>query len=118
MEKTIKIGGIDVRMKATAMTSLLYSDKFVGKDGTPEDLFAEMAKLTQAITAGKGFGNASYNVLPKVAYIMAKQADPTITDDVGEWLDQFGMMDIFNAMDQIVLLWDVNTAPTAKPKKK
>lgn len=113
MEKDVNIGGKIVHMKATASTSLLYSDKFSG-----EDLFNEMTKLTTAITSGKGFGDASYNVLPKVAYIMAKQADASISDDVGEWLDQFGMMDIFNALDQIIGLWTINTTPTAKPKKK
>lgn len=104
-EKTVTIGGIDVPMKANAATPRHYRNKF------GSDLLAAMTMMRQ--------GRAVPEAIENLAYIMAKQADQTITEDVTEWLDQFdGPMDIRNATPGILSLWGENIATTADPKKK
>lgn len=115
MEKSIQIGDKTVAMKATASTVRRYRQKF-GKD-----LFKELKPIMQAQgTEYDGYLTMDVvgDVFSNMSYIMAKQADPSVTDDPEEWLDQFDMMDIVNAIPQIIELWGLSTQSLSAPKKK
>lgn len=111
MERTIQIGTIEVPMKATANTPRLYRDTF-GKD-----LIVEMQKLFNHITpTGDLQGDFDFGVIERLAYIMARQSDREL-GTMDDWLDQFGMDDVYGAMSEIVKLWADSKNTTSTPKK-
>lgn len=112
MEKTIKIGSLEVPMKATANTPKQYRATF------NRDLLVEMTKFYNALgKSGEVGKNADISVIENLGYIMARQADPSIGSQE-EWLDNFGVFDIYNAMSEIVQLWGDSTTTTSEAKKK
>lgn len=111
MEKTIKIDGKDVRFKATAATIRMY------RQLTGRDMLLDMQSLRDLSTTD-GMSVEALTVFENVAYVMAKQADPTIPDTADEWLDTFEMFSIYVVLPEIVELWHANELGTSKPKKK
>ena len=104
MKRTINIEGKDITFKATARTPLLYK-QLIGKD-----LFVELNRLQED-------QSNTLEVFGNLAYVMAKQADPTI-GDIEEWFDNFGMFSIYTALPQLSDMWAVEMTSTAVPKKK
>lgn len=112
MEKTITIGNVEVTMRATGNTPKRYRETF------NKDLLVEYQKLLRHIDDEGNFDdNADLGVVERLAYIMAKQYDENI-GTLEEWLDQFGVMDIFNSLNQIVTVWTKNTETLSDSKKK
>ena len=112
MEKTIKIGDIDVTLKATGNTPKRYREMF------NKDLLVEYQKLIRNIDSNGDFSdNADLGVIDRLAYTMAKQYDNTI-GDLEEWLDQFGVMDIYNSLAQILSVWQTSSETLSESKKK
>lgn len=103
MEKTIKIGDKDVTLRATAATPYLYREAF------GRDMFVDMAEAQNG-------GNTA--LFTRAAYIMAKQADAKTANTIVEWLDQFSMFDVMQAVPQIMDVWGLNEETTVKSKKK
>ena len=87
MEKVITIDGIDVPMKITGATYLKFRNEF------NEDMFKKLQSLNDI--EGE-VGDDAINTLLQIAYIMAKQATPTMTDTFEEWLDQFTFIGAIN----------------------
>lgn len=112
MEKIINVNGIDIKFKATASTTRRYREKF-GKD-----LFKDIATLQKNITDENGLTIDDLTCFENVAYIMAWQADNTISPDPDEWLDQFEMLSIYEVLPQLIELWGMNTAELVDVKKK
>lgn len=118
IEKTLTIGGRNVRMRASAATPRYYRDKF------ERDIIRDMESLVDdmdaVMTDGGDVAIKNLRIFENVAYIMAWQADHTIPEDVGDWLDGFEMFDIYQAMPVIIQLWNQNekTYSTSKKKKK
>lgn len=114
MEKTIKIGDVDVTLKATANTPKRYRDTF------NKDLITEMQKLYKHLNSQTGElqGDIDFEVIENLAYIMAKQYDKEIGTQE-EWLDNFEIADIYLAMPQILGIWGESqkTLSTPSPKK-
>lgn len=112
MEKTIQIGGKDVLMKATANTPKRYRNEY------NEDLLIKLQHLYNHLDrkTGEFVGEVDLAVVENLAYIMAKQADPEIGSQE-EWLDGFEMVDIYNAMPQILSVWGNSTETLSTPKK-
>lgn len=110
MEKTINIGGKEVRMRVSARIPFEYR-QFFGKD-----IIAEMQKLS-----GKN-GFESFEVFEQLAWIMAgKPGYPikTAPEAIAEWLDYFdGMFDIVNALPEIAALWAEGNATQSTARKK
>ena len=104
MKRTINIEGKDITFIATARTPLLYK-QLIGKD-----LFVELNRLQED-------QSNTLEVFGNLAYVMAKQADPTI-GDMEEWFDNFGMFSIYTALPQLSDMWAVEMTATAVPKKK
>lgn len=110
MEKTITLNDKEYKFKLTAATTYLYRQKF-GKD-----LIREFQRITKS---KKGdIPDSAVDTLSEVAYIAAKQADRTITDDPAEWMDQFSLMDFYNViLPAVSALWQESIQTTVKPKK-
>lgn len=118
MDKTISVGGKDVKFRATARTPRLYR-AIVGRD-----MIADMAKLEKTfknIEKGeeRGFDLVDLQIFEDTAYIMARHADPDIEQKTAdEWLDTFDMFSIYEVLPEILQLWAINTKQTSTPKKK
>lgn len=105
MDKTINIGPKKVKLKATASTVRRYRAKF------GRDLFADI----QQFTAGEQSG-VILEAIENLTYIMAKQANDSIPDDVDEWLDSFNVFPIAEFAPDVVRLWMASTITTVEPK--
>ena len=104
MKRTIIIDGKEVTFKATARTPLLY------KQYIQNDLFTDLNRA-------QGDQSVMAEVFSNLAYVMAKQADPTI-GDIEEWFDQFEMFSLFSALPQLSEMWQVEMSTSVEPKKK
>lgn len=127
MEKTVNIGGTDVRMRASALIPRLYRFKF-GRDMVSDmrqlqRSYAKAAALPDTATEEER-QDAQLSVLDltifeNVAWLMAKHADKSVADDPDEWLDSLeGVFTIYEVLPQILELWSMNQATTSTPKKK
>lgn len=126
MEKTITIGGKEVRMRASALIPRLYRFRF------GRDILRDMTSLKKAYNKKKelpedateeqiqdaALSEMDLMIFENVAYIMAKHADPSIPDDPNEWLDQFEMFSIYEIFPEILQMWAINNQTTSIPKKK
>ena len=111
MEKTIEIDGKKVKFKATAATPRLYRLKY------GRDLLKDLSTLSVQARKNK-FDIPSLEVFENAAHIMAKQADPAVPDDAGEWLDGFETFAIRDILPAIMELWNANTETMIASKKK
>lgn len=104
IKSTLKVGDKEVELACSASTPLKYK-RMYGKD-----LLQEMSNMseTQDVTE-----------LSKLAYVMAKQANPNIEDNIDDWLDNFNLLDFYNAnvIENILDLWGKNVKQLSKPKK-
>ena len=90
MIKTVLINGKQVPFKATGSTLSRYRAKF------NSDLLNDYQKVTASELGGEAL-----EICLRIAYIMAKQADPSIPDDPWEWVDQFGRGYLLIVAEQI-----------------
>ena len=104
MEKKVKIGEIEVSFKANASTPLRYRMLF------KSDLLKDIERLQK--------DNSDTTPVLQLAYVMAKQANPDITDDIVEWLDQFDLIPFYQAMPQFLALWGESKTTLETTKKK
>lgn len=104
MEKIVKIGNTEVRMRASALSPVLFRREF------NSDLITESAKA---------IGNGTLtntDIIGQMAYIFAKQCDSEIPS-FEEWLDTFELMDLLEASVDIVNVWLDSQKKTSKTKK-
>lgn len=111
MEKKILIEGKEVPFKATASTTRRYRERF------NRDLFVDINELIPRAQTGQLRAD-DLQVFENIAYIMARQADPTIPEDPDEWLDSFEFMSIYTVLPEIIELWGLNVETLENPKKK
>lgn len=138
MDKIINVDGREVGFRATALTPRLYRHK-MGRDMV-QDMAKLMRSYNTALAAQQTslpehptqqervafeaaqeqayLSVADLEVFENMAYIMARQYDPSIPDCVEDWLDGFGSFSIYQIIPQITELWGLNNRTTAKPKKK
>lgn len=112
MERVITIDGRAVPFKATAATIRNYRALF------GRDLLLDFKQLQGDIDKGDQLTADTLTIFENLAFVMAKQADPSIPDTADEWLDTFDMFSIYVVLPQIVELWKLNELPTAESKKK
>ncbi len=114
--RTVEIAGKQVSFKASAAIPRLYRIKF------GRDIFRDLISLKGLVKdSEKGeitLSNADLEIFENVAYLMAKHADPTQPDNIGDWLDQFEMFAIYEVLPVILELWSVNIATQVESKKK
>ena len=128
MERTIKVGGADIRMRASALIPRLYRFKF------GRDIIRDMAQLEQAYKKALSvkedateeekraaqLSALDLTIFENVAWVMAKNAGgSTVPGDPDEWLDSIdGVFPIYEVMPQILELWTAGLETTSAPAKK
>lgn len=123
MEKVVKIGDSEVRMRASALIPRLYRFEF-GRDMVQDmqKLQTSYKKILDAKKNGteENFDVIDLTIFENIAWLMARHADKdAIPDTPDEWLDSLdGVFTIYEILPQIFELWRLNTAQTSKPKKK
>lgn len=111
IEKTIKIDGKDVKMRASAAVPRIYRLKF------QRDIYKDMVQLQNSFS-GDSVGTDSLEIFENVAYIFAKHADPeNVPDSPDEWLEEFNMFSIYEVLPQLVDLWGLNVEQEVNSKK-
>ena len=127
MERTVNIGGKEVKMRASALIPRLYRFKF------GRDMISDMRQLQKsylkAISLPKDASDeerqdAQLSVLDltifeNTAWLMIKHANENVPDDPDEWLDSIdGVFSIYEIMPTILELWNANQVTTSVPRKK
>lgn len=127
MERTLNIGGADLRMRASALVPRLYRFRF------GRDLIKDMAQLEKAYKKAMTIKEDAteeerkeaelsildLTIFENVAWAMAKNADPNVPNDPDEWLDSInGVFSVYEVLPQILELWSVGLKTTSKPVKK
>ena len=105
MDKVIKIGDKDVTLRATASTVRRYRARF------GRDLLADMQAFTEGAQSGEVL-----EAIQSLTYIMAKQANDKVPDDVDEWLDSFNVFPVADIAPDVVRLWTASSITTVTPK--
>lgn len=117
MEATINIDGQAVRFKSTAAVPLLYRCKF--KRDLLQDIQAVADALKDKAVSGENLPISALTTFERMAYIMAKHADPGMTaDSPEEWLEGFETMSIYGVFPVIEALWAGNMDRLEESKKK
>lgn len=118
MEKIVKIGDREVKMRASALIPRLYRRE-LGRD-----MVSDMRKLQRAYQRVAKDPDAQFDVLDleifeNVAWIMLKHGGEDVGNTPDEWLDSLdGVFSIYEALPAVLELWGANTATTASPKKE
>lgn len=126
MEKMVKIDGKEVGFRATALTPRIYRHK-IGRDMI-QDLNKLQSAYNKAMRLPDDATDEEYKeaqlsaldleIFENAAYVMAKQYDANLPNSPEEWLDGFETFSIYEILPAILELWQLNSATTAKPKKK
>ena len=126
MEKTVTVGGKEVRMRASALIPRLYRIKF------GRDMISDMRQLQKAYQKASDLPadateeerqDAQLSVLDltifeNVAYTMAKHADKSLPATPDEWLDSIdGIFSVYDVLPQILELWGMSNRTTSVAKK-
>ena len=93
MEKIVDIGGKEVRLKASAMTPVIYRNAF------GRDIFkAQGSIFTLASKKLKDLANVDSVGVMEIVWAMAKTADRSLPgfEDWLETLEAFPILDVFN----------------------
>lgn len=87
MEKTININGRSLKLKASALTLLIYEDRFKGRR-----LLQDMGEIVKISEAEK----APLSVYVRILWAAAKTADETLPD-IYEWAKNYSISEIIKA---------------------
>ena len=127
MERTISIGGADLRMRASALIPRIYRFKF-GRDlikdmGELERSYKKAMSLKEDATDEEKqdaqFSVLDLTIFENVAWCMAKNADASVPDSPDEWLDSIdGVFSIYEVLPSILELWAAGLQQTSSPVKK
>ena len=127
MERTVNVGGKELKMRASALIPRLYRFKF------KRDMVADMRQLQRAYAKASAlpddatdeeredaqFSVADLTIFENVAYIMAKHGGNEMPDTPEEWLDSIdGVFSIYEVLPIVLELWGMNMETTSIPKKK
>ena len=114
--KQIEIDGKRVNFMASARTPRIYRQRF------QRDVILDIKSLRDRYEVVKDseeqFSALDLTMFENMAYVMAKQADPTIPDTIVDWLDGFNTFDIYEVLPQLMDLWKMNRAGMSQSKKK
>ena len=114
-EKTLSIGGREVKMKSSAAIPRLYRIKF------KRDVFKDLSKLQTSYDNKEKTGGElqieDLEIFENLAYIMAYHADPSIPETIEDWLDQFQMFSIYEVLPEILKMWGDNFVTDSESKK-
>ena len=113
--KKVEIDGKQVPFKASAAIPRIYRIKF------NRDIYKDLRSLEKAVGEGdeenSNLDLFSLEMFEKIAYVMAKHADPNIPDTPEEWLDEFNTFSIYQVLPSIIELWGLNVQTEVESKK-
>ena len=113
--KKIEIDGQEVAFKASAAIPRIYRLKF------QRDIYKDISLLEKSLGDNSeeesNLDLFSLEMFENIAFIMAKHADPSIPDEVEEWLDEFNTFSIYQVLPQLIELWGMNIKTDAEAKK-
>ena len=114
-ERTLSIGGKEVKMKSSAAIPRLYRIKF------KRDVFKDLSKLQTSYDNKEKTGGElqieDLEIFENLAYIMAYHADPSIPETIKDWLDQFQIFSIYEVLPEILKMWGDNFVTDSESKK-
>ncbi len=115
VRRTIKIDGKEVAFKASAAIPRIYRLKF------QRDIYKDISLLEKSLGDNSeeesNLDLFSLEMFENIAFIMAKHADPSIPDEVEDWLDEFNTFSIYQVLPQLIELWGMNIKTNAEAKK-
>ena len=115
VRKNIEIDGKEVAFKASAAIPRIYRLKF------QRDIYKDIAQLEKSLGDNteeeSNLDLFSLEMFENIAFIMAKHADPSIPDEVEDWLDEFNTFSIYQVLPQLIELWGMNIKTDAEAKK-
>lgn len=132
MEKIVKIGGKDCRMKTSAALPRLYR-LLLGRE-----IFADVHKMVSTLSAVWVAANQkdgeekielpsneaqleAVTLVENLAFAMHKHGDPSQPNTVEQWLEQFddeAALTDSAVVLELIALWNHETETTAAEKKK
>ena len=115
VRRNIEIDGKEVAFKASAAIPRIYRLKF------QTDIYKDIAQLEKSLGDNteeeSNLDLFSLEMFENIAFIMAKHADPSIPDEVEDWLDEFNTFSIYQVLPQLIELWGMNIKTDAEAKK-
>lgn len=115
VRRTIEIDGKEVDFKASAAIPRIYRLKF------QRDIYKDISMLEKSLGDNSeeesNLDLFSLEMFENIAFIMAKHADPSIPDEVEDWLDEFNTFSIYQVLPQLIELWGMNIKTDAEAKK-
>lgn len=116
MEKTLTLDGKEVKFKTSAALPRLYRQMF------QRDVFLDLNHARTNITKKKKTSAddlpiEALEVIENLAYCMAKYADPSIPDNIDDWLGQFSTTAVYKIAQDILMLWNEEQRTASVPKK-
>ncbi len=125
--KKIRIDDQEVLFAASARTPRLYRQVF-GRDVIVDmtSLYSNFQSVLKERNAEKfedldqttQLSLVDLTTFENLAYIMARQADPTIPSNPDDWLDGFNTFDIYDIFPKLLELWNLNQKGMSVAKKK
>ena len=112
MDKVLTIDGREVGFRVTASTPMRYRHRFT------RDIFDDLLDMKNEYISGQGFSSKSLESFEYLAYIMAKQYDPSIPETPEDWLETFSLFSIMEILPKLLDLWTQNEITTSTAKKK
>ena len=115
VRRNIEIDGKEVAFKASAAIPRIYRLKF------QRDIYKDIAQLEKSLGDNteeeSNLDLFSLEMFENIAFIMAKHADPSIPDEVEDWLDEFNTFSIYQVLPQLIEFWGMNIKTDAEAKK-
>ena len=115
VRRNIEIDGKEGAFKASAAIPRIYRLKF------QRDIYKDIAQLEKSLGDNteeeSNLDLFSLEMFENIAFIMAKHADPSIPDEVEDWLDEFNTFSIYQVLPQLIELWGMNIKTDAEAKK-
>ena len=118
LEKIITIDGKDVAFKTSAALPRIYREKFKSDVFIDLNRMREQAKKNKKSKAEVATPYEALDTVEQLAYCMAKHADPSIPDDINDWLSQFSSTAIYHIGKEVMLMWNEETLATSVPKNQ
>ena len=114
IEKSLKVDGQEIPFKTSAALPRIYRQLF------GSDVFIDLNNIRSKVGKSKKteLPADALSTIENLAYCMAKHADPSISDDVNEWLSQFSTTAIYMIAQDIMLMWNEEQKTTSTPKNQ
>ncbi len=112
MRKTVNIAGKDVDLKANGMTLIKYKDQF------GRDLIVDFNAVQKAFETDGAISGETFEIVAKLTYTMARQADKSMLMNFEDWMDQFDYFPISEFGADVIIFWASSINATSEVQSK